>query len=102
MTRFHGMAGGVALLVFSACTGPAAPAYDLVIANGRVMDPESGLDAVRHIGVRGGKVEAVSESPLQGSRVIDASSNTFRARLALPNPDHSLPSGLRCKVDFGS
>lgn len=35
-------------------------------------------------------------------RVIDASSNTFRARLALPNPDHALPSGLRCKVDFGS
>ena len=51
----------------------AAPSYDLVMANGRVMDPESGLDAVRHIGIRGGTIEAVSATPLAGSRVIDAS-----------------------------
>ena len=31
-------------------------------------------------------------------RVIDAASNTFRVRLELPNPDHALPAGLRCKV----
>lgn len=29
-------------------------------------------------------------------RVIDPSSNTFRVRLELPNPDLSVPSGLRC------
>ena len=51
------------------------PRYDLVIANGRVMDPESGLDAVRHVGVRAGKVEAISEAPLAGARVIDATSH---------------------------
>ena len=33
-------------------------------------------------------------------RVIDAASNTFRVRLALPNPSGSLPAGLRCKVDL--
>lgn len=33
-------------------------------------------------------------------RVIDAASNSFRVRLALPNPDHRVPSGLRCSVDF--
>lgn len=39
------------LLVFAA-TGPiAAQSYDLVIANGRVMAPETGLDAVRHVGI---------------------------------------------------
>lgn len=37
------------------------------------MDPESGLDAVRHVGVRDGRVEAVSTQPLQGARTIDAS-----------------------------
>ena len=36
-------------------------AHDLVIANGRVMDPASGLDAVRHIGITGGKISAISE-----------------------------------------
>jgi N-acyl-D-aspartate/D-glutamate deacylase len=53
--------------------GPSVPApYDLVIANGRVMDPESGLDAVRQVGVNGGHIVEISETPLEGKRVIDA------------------------------
>jgi len=36
------------------------------IANGRVMDPESGLDSVRNVGVNGGKIVAVSAKPLRG------------------------------------
>ncbi len=47
--------------------------YELVVSGGRVMDPESGLDAVRHIGIRDGKVEALSETPLSGDEVLDAS-----------------------------
>ena len=31
-------------------------------------------------------------------RVLDGSSGTFGARLLLPNPDYSLPGGLRCKL----
>jgi len=34
-------------------------------------------------------------------KVIDPASNTFRVQLSLPNPDLSLPAGLRCKADFG-
>jgi len=49
-----------------------AEAYDLVIANGRVMDPESGLDAIRNIGIRGGKIAAISSSALEGNQSIDA------------------------------
>jgi len=33
-------------------------------------------------------------------RVIDAASGTFGVRLILPNPDHLLPAGLRCRVKF--
>ena len=33
-------------------------------------------------------------------KVIDAASNTFRVRLRLPNPNHKIPAGLRCKIDF--
>ena len=51
---------------------PASETYDLVIANGRVMDPESGLDGVRNVGIRGGKVAAISEKPLTGNATIDA------------------------------
>ena len=33
-------------------------------------------------------------------RVLDAASNSFRVRLSVPNPDHRLPAGLRCKADI--
>ncbi|MEO2122607.1 MAG: amidohydrolase family protein, partial [bacterium] len=46
--------------------------YDLVIEGGRVIDPESGLDAVRTIGVIGGEIAAITEIPLEGDRVIQA------------------------------
>jgi N-acyl-D-aspartate/D-glutamate deacylase len=46
--------------------------YDLVIHGGRVVDPETSLDAVRDVGIRAGQIVAVSESPLTGTRVIDA------------------------------
>jgi N-acyl-D-aspartate/D-glutamate deacylase len=46
--------------------------FDLVIRGGRVMDPESGLDAVREVGVRDGRVAAIEAGPLAGRRVIDA------------------------------
>jgi N-acyl-D-aspartate/D-glutamate deacylase len=47
--------------------------YDLVIANGRVIDPETKLDAIRFVGVNGGSIAAVSAEPLVGNKVIDAS-----------------------------
>lgn len=46
--------------------------YDVVIANGRVMDPESGLDGVRNVGISGGKIRAISEDTLQGKTTIEA------------------------------
>ena len=49
-----------------------AQQYDVVIAHGRVMDPESGLDAVRDVGIRGGKIAAVSQDALQGKSVVEA------------------------------
>jgi N-acyl-D-aspartate/D-glutamate deacylase len=47
-------------------------AYDLVIAGGRVMDPESGLDAVRNVGISDDKIRAISTGPLHGRQTIDA------------------------------
>lgn len=64
-----------ALLTSCSTPPPPAPTYDLVVANGRVIDPESRLDAVRHVGIRGGRIEAISETPLQGTRVIDAANH---------------------------
>lgn len=67
-----------ALVFFLAATtivGPHAAArdvYDIVIANGRVMDPETGLDGVRNVGIRGATVVAISAEPLAGRTIVDA------------------------------
>jgi len=46
--------------------------FSLVINNGRVLDPETGLDGIRHVGIRQGRIAVLSEEPLDGATVIDA------------------------------
>lgn len=64
----------VFVLVFAPCLYFAASAqqYDLVINNGRVMDPETGLDAIRNVAVQDKKIVAISADAMQGKTVIDA------------------------------
>jgi N-acyl-D-aspartate/D-glutamate deacylase len=59
------------LLAFST-TILAAQQYDLVIESGRVMDPETGLDGVRNVGIRDGKIVRIAAESLQGRRVVHA------------------------------
>src|SRR5437868_964830 len=61
------------LVVLAACAALlCAQQYDLVLTGGRVMDPESNLDAVRNIGVTGNRIAAISALPMQGREAIDA------------------------------
>jgi len=68
------IAAGTIALSYGVGAGFAADdeKYDAVIANGRVMDPESGLNAVRNVGISGGKIRAISPRPLQGKSMMDA------------------------------
>ena len=50
----------------------AGHVFEMVVQGGRVMDPESRYDAVANVGIDAGTVVAVSESPLDGATVIDA------------------------------
>ncbi len=71
----------LALFVFLASLGAqTARQYDVVIAGGRVMDPESGLNAVRDIGIREGKVAAISEQPLTGPTILNAKGRVVAPR----------------------
>jgi N-acyl-D-aspartate/D-glutamate deacylase len=45
--------------------------YDVVLTSGRVIDPETGLDAVRNVGITAGKIQAISTEPLAGKVNID-------------------------------
>src|SRR5262245_10527778 len=49
----------------------AAQTYDIVLRNGRVLNPESGLDGVRNVGIAGKKIAAISNQPLRGRTEID-------------------------------
>lgn len=47
--------------------------YDVVLTGGRVIDPETGLDAVRNVGIRGHMIAAVSGDSMRGTVTVDAS-----------------------------
>jgi N-acyl-D-aspartate/D-glutamate deacylase len=46
---------------------------DIAIVGGRVMDPASGLDAVRTVAIRADRIVAVTDADVEAERVIDAS-----------------------------
>ena len=50
----------------------AAETYDVVLNNGRVLDPESRFDGVRSVGIAGRKIAALSAAPLRGRVEVDA------------------------------
>jgi len=59
-----------------------------------------------HVGTN---AEVVPEQPIGGhykahvtvvDRVFDTASSTFGVRLELPNPNYSLPAGMRCRIQF--
>ena len=54
--------------------------YDLVILNGRVIDPESKLDAVRNIGINNGTIKTITNKALKGRKTINACSDINRIR----------------------
>jgi hypothetical protein len=46
--------------------------YDIVLAGGRVMDPETKLDAIRNVGILNNRIAQISSEPLQGKETINA------------------------------
>ena len=66
----------VITLVMIGCTDPQnikPIQYELVIAGGRVIDPESGFDQTTNVAINNGKIAAISKLPLAGIETIDAS-----------------------------
>ncbi|HJO12658.1 MAG: amidohydrolase family protein [Gammaproteobacteria bacterium] len=70
--RFSFILGVFTIALIPLFSMAASEEFDLVINNGRVMDPESGLDAIRHIGIIAGRMVSISEQVLEGERIINA------------------------------
>lgn len=61
------MAGGMPFAV------QGAPHYDWVLSGARVMDPATGFDAQANVGLRGNRIAAITDAPLEGRRTVAAS-----------------------------
>ena len=66
----------VSKVVLFAFLGYAVPSfaqtYDLVILNGRVIDPESMLDATLNVGIEDGRIAIITPKDIEGRETIDA------------------------------
>jgi len=105
-------AGTATAALFGRVRGAYAAAYDLIIKGGRVIDPSTGLDAVRDVAIVHGRVAAVA-ADLAGdaAETIDA-----RGKIVAPGlidihthagkskegPPMCLQDGVTCWVDAGS
>ena len=61
----------VTVIAFAVSTATAQE-HDLVVLNGRVMDPETNLDAVRNVGVKDGKIAIITDQAITGQQTINA------------------------------
>lgn len=61
----------IAALTISTIPIPAAD-FDLVINNGRGMDPETDYDAIANVGIKDGKIVRITKEKLTGKESIDA------------------------------
>ncbi len=69
----------ITALLFSSCNETASKKgadpnqeFDVVILNGRVMDPETNFDGIRNVGVKDGKIAIITESDIKGKETINA------------------------------
>ena len=86
-TISYSMVGFVLIAVFS-CAPPETTVerYDLVVQGGRVMDPESGLDAVRNLGIRDGRIEEISPNKLLGNVSLTQRVSSWRPVSSICTP----------------
>ena len=60
------------LLLFAlAASSCSTVTFDLVILGGRVMDPETGLDAVRNVGIQGSQIAVIAEDEISGTETLN-------------------------------
>ena len=45
--------------------------YDIVLVGGRVIDPETKLDAIKNVGISNNRIAEISPQPLKGKEVIN-------------------------------
>lgn len=82
------------------CVAPTDD-FDVVILNGRVMDPETNFDGVRNVGIKDGRIVAITEESIDGKESIDASGLVVAAGF-IDTEQHGLgPWGIKVNLRDG-
>jgi len=63
---------GFLALVLTGAVPLIAAEYDLVINNGRVMDPETKYDKIANVGIKNGTIATITDKAIEGKQMIDA------------------------------
>ena len=96
------LALAISVFLISGCNdGGAQDSYDVVILNGRVMDPETNFDGVRNVGIKDGRILAINEEAIFGDEVIDARGHVVAAGF-IDTEQHGLgPWGIKVNLRDG-
>lgn len=62
-----------AVCMYAVVIAQPATTYDIVLKGGRVIDPETKLDAVKNVGIINNRIAMISSDPLPGKEVVDVS-----------------------------
>lgn len=94
------------LATFGACNAleprESETVYDLVILHGRVMDPATGLDGIRALGITGGVIRELSEKDLRGRETLDARGMVVAPGFIDLHQHAQDPAGYRVEVLDGT
>ena len=84
--------------VLSSCSSVT---YDLVVQGGRVMDPETGLDAVRNVGIQDGEIAVVTEDAIYGKETLSADRRVVAPGFIDLHQHGDSPEVYRAKIHDG-
>jgi dihydroorotase len=85
-------------LALSSCS---AVTYDLVIRGGRVVDPETGLDAVRNVGIQGNQIAVITEDEISGTQMLNANARVVSPGFIDLHQHGDSPDVYRAKIHDG-
>ena len=70
--RFPGAELTIGIICVGMLSVAHAQDYDLVINGGRVMDPETMYDDIANVGIKGGRIAAITKDKITGKETINA------------------------------
>ncbi|MEZ5346895.1 MAG: amidohydrolase family protein [Pyrinomonadaceae bacterium] len=72
MKRFGIYAAQILMLIILAAISLFAADYDIAIIGGRVVDPETGLNEIRNVGIKDGRIASITTEKITAAKIIDA------------------------------